>query len=71
MSAVRPHRTFFFALCALIAPTISAQSILTYAGGGTRDGLQAKSIVLTSPYGLAADTKGTTDACGASMERPA
>jgi sugar lactone lactonase YvrE len=58
MSDARRHRSFVFALCALIAPALSAQSILTYAGGGTRDGLQAKSIVLTTPRGLAADTKG-------------
>lgn len=55
---MRRQRLAALALSALIAPVLSAQSILTYAGGGTRDGLQAKAIVLTSPLGLATDTKG-------------
>jgi len=61
-----------FALCVIAAPIAVAQSILTYAGGGTRDGLQAKAIVLTSPYGLAADGRGNlyiAEESGSSVQR--
>ena len=61
-----------FALLAIAAPVAVAQSILTYAGGGTRDGLQAKAIVLTAPYGLAADGKGNlyiAEESGSSVQR--
>lgn len=60
------------AILVLAAPVASAQSILTYAGGGTRDGLQAKAIVLTGPYGLATDTKGNlyiAEESGSSVQR--
>src|SRR3954468_23176791 len=61
-----------FVLCVIAAPIAVAQSILTYAGGGSRDGLQAKAIVLTAPYGLAADGKGNlyiAEESGSSVQR--
>ncbi|HEX3071213.1 MAG TPA: hypothetical protein VHX14_21800, partial [Thermoanaerobaculia bacterium] len=66
------RRLWKLSFVALIAPALFAQSIFTYAGGGTRDGLQAKSIVLTAPYGLAADTKGNlyiAEESGSSVQR--
>jgi sugar lactone lactonase YvrE len=42
----------------LLAGSLSAQSILTYAGGGTTEGLSATSIDLVAPRGLAVDTGG-------------
>jgi streptogramin lyase len=65
-------RVFGFVLCAIAAPIAVAQSISTYAGGGSRDGLQAKAIVLTAPYGLAADGKGNlyiAEESGSSVQR--
>ena len=65
-------RFFAIALLVLAAPIVRAQSILTYAGGGTRDGLQAKAIVLTAPYGLATDNKGNlyiAEESGSSVQR--
>src|SRR5229473_1832205 len=60
------------AILVLVAPVVSAQSILTYAGGGTRDGLQATTIVLSAPLGLATDAKGNlyiAEESGSSVQR--
>ena len=65
-------RSIGAALFVLATPVVFAQSILTYAGGGTRDGLQARAIVLTAPYGLAADGKGNlyiAEESGSSVQR--
>src|ERR1700686_4979295 len=62
----------FAAILVLAAPLASAQSILTYAGGGTRDGLQATAIVLSAPLGLASDAKGNlyiAEESGSSVQR--
>jgi trimeric autotransporter adhesin len=60
------------AILVIAAPLVSAQSILTYAGGGTRDGLQATAIVLSAPLGLATDAKGNlyiAEESGSSVQR--
>lgn len=50
---------FATALLALLqAAPLSAQSILTYAGGGTTEGLAATSIDLVGPRGIAIDSSG-------------
>ncbi|HSY48096.1 MAG TPA: hypothetical protein VLC46_04730 [Thermoanaerobaculia bacterium] len=76
MNRSTPRSRFFAARIAAIlvlaAPLASAQSILTYAGGGTRDGLQATAIVLTSPFGLATDANGNlyiAEESGSSVQR--
>ena len=65
-------RAFGLLLCVIAAPIAFAQSISTYAGGGSRDGLKAKDIVLTARYGLAADGKGNlyiAEESGSSVQR--
>jgi streptogramin lyase len=69
---LHPIRIFGFVLGAIAAPIAFAQSISTYAGGGSRDGLKATEIVLTAPYGLAADGKGNlyiSEESGSSVQR--
>ncbi|MEO8033174.1 MAG: hypothetical protein ABI837_01995, partial [Acidobacteriota bacterium] len=61
MSKAQTFRASLFAaalLALLHAGSLAAQSILTYAGGGTTEGLPATSIDLVAPRGLALDSSG-------------
>jgi sugar lactone lactonase YvrE len=48
----------FVVLMFACAPALVAQSIFTYAGGGTTDGMQAKAVGLVGPRGVALDARG-------------